>query len=196
MNSEGANLGRKTLSQRVEVINEEVALTLIYPNGEEFTYWIDLDLLEKVNEFNWYRLGKNDLARTGERFDRGYLHWLPLGKPPEGMKIHHIDGDLQNCRRKNLQIVSHRTRSHHLDNHGEWGPCINYELIRGKYEVWRVNIAIGGKPIYKPGFRDPDMAVACRDAYLLIAHQVDGKERALPSKEELKAISDACRRIK
>lgn len=178
--------------QKIEIVNGYVSLTLSHPDGRGGVHWIDIEFLEEVEAHLWSESREYSQTRVGE--NQLHLHWLPLGKPPKGRVIDHIDKNKRNSLKSNLRIVTYRSNGCNMKTHGECGPGIKYEFDRNR---WKVYVSMMGRHrIYNPAFRDSDQAIACRDAYLLIAHQVDRKERALPSKEELKAIADACRRIK
>lgn len=176
--------------QVIGVFPPYLSLTLIHPDGRGHTHWTDLCHLEEVQTRNWYEVIDGYAATGGTKERRMCLHWLPLGKPPEGMKIDHIDKNTFNSCRNNLRIVPNRVNMHNASNHGEWGPCITHN---SRDKNWQIQMNMGGKPIYKPCFTDPDKAIKCRDEFLLLANAYDRGDISLPSYQELVNIAHKIR---
>lgn len=177
--------------QVIGVFPPYLSLTLIHPDGRGHTHWTDLCHLEEVESRNWYEHSPKYASYGGTKERRMYLHWLPLGKPPAGMTIDHIDTNSLNSCRDNLRIVSYRDNGHNRRDHGEYGPGVKYQP---KWDGYQVKIVYQGKGIFQPFFKDPIKAMKCRDLYFKIANQVDQGNRPIPTKEELQAISSYIRK--
>jgi HNH endonuclease len=66
---------------------------------------VDDDVYDELNKYSWY-LNKGSVTNSymGQKF---YMHHEIIGKPPPGLIVDHIDGNVLNNQRNNLRFVSY-----------------------------------------------------------------------------------------
>jgi hypothetical protein len=166
-------------------------LHLRHPSGREESHRFSARLIDQVKALNWCGTGSGYAKAQLTGVGAVYLHWLALGlKPQRGREfnVDHVNRDKGDSRDENLELKTLRGNRHNRAVVSEFGPCVNY------YEgVYVVQVKYRGRYVHRPTFPTLQAASACRDAYLLIATEVDTGRRPVPVREELKAIADSIR---
>lgn len=123
-------------------------------NGNRFL--IDIEDIEKVLQYRWYKNNKNDIITYVNRKPI-MLHRLIMNFP-EGLQIDHINHNRSDNRKNNLRIVTNAQN--------QWNTkCVNkfgakgIELNNGSYLV---RISINGKRKYLGRYKNIDDAVNTR----------------------------------
>lgn len=158
--------------------------------GNCYTHLFDSDILEEVNRYSWVEKAKYAIGNLQR--ENVFLHRLSLnlkGQTSLKEEVDHIDRDTRNSRRYNLRITTRRGNGHNQSNHGEWGPGI----ILHNEKYYRVQIKFNNKRIFRPSFKTIEDAKICRDTYVDLGHKYDAGLIPLPTKEELKKISESIR---
>lgn len=166
-------------------------LYLAHPDGRNAVHRFSPRIFDAVCTVSWsHSNGYAQGTLSGVGVTR--LHWMALGvHPGRGKTIHvdHKNRDRSDSRDENLIYpVTPRENLGNKSTQSSVGRGV--VLFDGRYSV---SIFFGGNRVFHPGFTDIEAAYRCRDEYLQIAEDLDNGTRGVPSKAELKAISDRIR---
>ena len=150
-------------------VNGDVTSLTIKSRGVHHVATFDTDMLGVISGYQWRiseKRGKMYVC-TGQCKNGGriiYLPWIVMHHTPtKGVEVDHIDGEALNNTRANLRVIS---RDNNIRN-----VCVRTDnrttRIRGvsyatRDDVFRVDMADGGRRMYFKPFRDLPSAVYTR----------------------------------
>lgn len=179
-------------SQQIGVMDGVGVLQLEHPDGRQATHWFDADLFSEVSLHNWHdSRGYAITTRNGEKIR---LHWLPTGIAHGvgfSINVDHKNHNTYDSRRSNLRVVPTRENGHNRLDQSKDGACI----VLNRPGCYQVRVAFGKYRVFTPGFNSLLSAKECKLRYLEIANECGMGIRPVPTKTELKTISDDIRRL-
>lgn len=176
--------------QNVGIMDGVGVLELSHPDGRRATHYFDPDRLDEVAELNWH--GSDGYAKTWRGPLRTTLQQLMLDfeGSSRAVMVDHLNRNTFDSRSSNLAIKTVRGNQHNRSDQSKHGANIKRGF--GKNSVnptYEVTMYIGGRFVYRPGFKNLESAQQCRAVFLSIAFSVDAGERDVPTREELVAIA-------
>jgi hypothetical protein len=137
----------------------------LLPNGNSFL--IDIQDYPVVSRYRWVKTREGYFsASCGKRNSHITLHRLIMN-PPAGTLVDHIDGNKNNCRRRNMRLTDYAGNARNIQTQKN-----NKCGLKGVYwasdrNKWRAEITADGRHIHIGSFDTREAAARAYDKYAL-----------------------------
>jgi hypothetical protein len=183
-------------SQTVTIEGGVGYLRLSHPDGRSAEHWFSPCHFELIASRHWSGKGRyavTHITGRGMISLQNLILGIPIGSGGALTGDHIRTRDKHDSRDENIRITDKRGQAHNRHDQSAYGAGIIYQLRLNNYIV-QVCFGSAHQYVFRPAITEVEIAKQVRDAFMEIARRYDAGLRELPTREELKSVSDGIRK--